>query len=187
MSSELVSEYTVVHAKSKAFYDRYERKEELKHQTHYCPGCGHGIVHKMLASAIDQLLTVTTVFRAAVAHGGVADWQGYYNVRHALGDETIPGFLGGRTPVDSPALYRSISAINHVDRIKTPLMLVVGEQDQPRFDDTQHFYDALIKAGSPAKLVVYKGEGHQITSVELGVKHIGQAIDFFRAAPSLPK
>jgi len=139
------------------------------------------------ASAIDQLLTVTTVFRAAVAHGGVADWQGYYNVRHALGDETIPGFLGGRTPVDSPALYRSISAINHVDRIKTPLMLVVGEQDQPRFDDTQHFYDALIKAGSPAKLVVYKGEGHQITSVELGVKHIGQAIDFFRAAPSLPK
>jgi 2-oxoisovalerate ferredoxin oxidoreductase beta subunit len=55
MSSELVSEYTVVHAKSKAFYDRYERKEELKHQTHFCPGCGHGIVHKMLASAIDQL------------------------------------------------------------------------------------------------------------------------------------
>jgi 2-oxoisovalerate ferredoxin oxidoreductase beta subunit len=55
MSSELVSEYTVVHAKSKAFYDRYERKEELKHQTHFCPGCGHGIVHKMLASAIEQL------------------------------------------------------------------------------------------------------------------------------------
>ena len=55
MSSELVSEYTVVHAKSKAFYDRYERKEELKHQTHFCPGCGHGIAHKMLASAIEQL------------------------------------------------------------------------------------------------------------------------------------
>jgi len=55
MSSELVSEYTVVHAKSKAFYDRYERKEELQHQTHFCPGCGHGIVHKMLASAIEQL------------------------------------------------------------------------------------------------------------------------------------
>jgi len=24
-----------------------ERKDELQHQTHYCPGCGHGIVHKM--------------------------------------------------------------------------------------------------------------------------------------------
>jgi 2-oxoisovalerate ferredoxin oxidoreductase beta subunit len=55
MSSELVPEYTVVHAKPNAFYVRYERKEELQHQTHYCPGCGHGTVHKMLARAIDAL------------------------------------------------------------------------------------------------------------------------------------
>jgi 2-oxoisovalerate ferredoxin oxidoreductase beta subunit len=48
-------EYTVVHSKAKAFYPRYERKEELQHQTHYCPGCGHGIIHKMLARAIDEL------------------------------------------------------------------------------------------------------------------------------------
>ncbi len=42
-------------SKAKAFYDRYERKDELQHQTHYCPGCGHGIIHKMLANAIDEL------------------------------------------------------------------------------------------------------------------------------------
>jgi len=134
------------------------------------------------ASAIDQLLATTTVFRAAVAHGGVADWLGYYQARHPLGDETIPGFLGGRTPADSPELYRSISPIYHVDRIKTPLLLVVGELDQPRYDDTKRFYDALIESGSPAKLVVYKGEGHQITNHELGLKHVHQALDFFRAA-----
>jgi 2-oxoisovalerate ferredoxin oxidoreductase beta subunit len=55
MSSELVSEYTVVHAKAKSFYERYERKAEQQHQTHFCPGCGHGQVHKMLARAIDEL------------------------------------------------------------------------------------------------------------------------------------
>ena len=55
MSSPSVSDYTVVRSKAKAFYDRYERKDELQHQTHYCPGCGHGIIHKMLASAIDEL------------------------------------------------------------------------------------------------------------------------------------
>ena len=55
MSSAMESEYTIVHAKSKVFYETYERKEELQHQTHYCPGCGHGIVHKMLAKAIDEL------------------------------------------------------------------------------------------------------------------------------------
>jgi len=55
MSNEMIADYTVVHAKPKAFYERYDRKEELQHQTHYCPGCGHGTIHKMLARAIDEL------------------------------------------------------------------------------------------------------------------------------------
>src|ERR1017187_8598948 len=55
MSNEMISEYEIVHQKPKAFYERYEGKAELQHQTHYCPGCGHGIVHKMLAQAIDDL------------------------------------------------------------------------------------------------------------------------------------
>ena len=42
-------------AKRKRPSTRYERKDELQHQTHYCPGCGHGIIHKMLARAIDEL------------------------------------------------------------------------------------------------------------------------------------
>ncbi len=55
MSSETVQDYTIVQGRAKSFYERYERKPELQHQTHFCPGCGHGIVHKMLARAIDEL------------------------------------------------------------------------------------------------------------------------------------
>ncbi len=55
MSSEAIQDYAVAHGRAKAFYERYERKEELQHQTHFCPGCGHGTVHKMLAKAIDDL------------------------------------------------------------------------------------------------------------------------------------
>jgi 2-oxoisovalerate ferredoxin oxidoreductase beta subunit len=55
MSSELVSEYAVAHGRAKVFYQPFERKEDLQHQTHFCPGCGHGNVHKMLARAIDEL------------------------------------------------------------------------------------------------------------------------------------
>ena len=55
MSSEMIAEYEVSHGKAKAFYERYERKDELQHQTHFCPGCGHGQTHKMLAKAIDEL------------------------------------------------------------------------------------------------------------------------------------
>jgi len=47
--------YEVVHSKSDAFYPEYERKSDLKHQTHYCPGCGHGVAHKLIAEALADL------------------------------------------------------------------------------------------------------------------------------------
>jgi 2-oxoisovalerate ferredoxin oxidoreductase beta subunit len=48
-------EYAITHQKARSFFPAYERKAELQHQTHYCPGCGHGIVHKLIARAIDEL------------------------------------------------------------------------------------------------------------------------------------
>ncbi len=47
--------FTITHERADCFYGQFERKSELQHQTHYCPGCGHGIVHKLLAQAIDDL------------------------------------------------------------------------------------------------------------------------------------
>jgi len=42
-----------------AFYEKFERHahgEGLKaRSTHYCPGCGHGLAHKFLAEAIEEL------------------------------------------------------------------------------------------------------------------------------------
>ncbi len=41
------------------FYDEFERHDHgvgLKgHSTHYCPGCGHGLAHKYIADAIEEL------------------------------------------------------------------------------------------------------------------------------------
>ena len=55
MSSELHPGYSVAHGRSKSIYPNFERKDELQHQTHFCPGCGHGNVHKMVAKALDEL------------------------------------------------------------------------------------------------------------------------------------
>ncbi len=49
------SGYEIVHSKSKVFYPEFERKTDLKHQTHYCPGCGHGVAHKLIAEALEDL------------------------------------------------------------------------------------------------------------------------------------
>jgi 2-oxoisovalerate ferredoxin oxidoreductase beta subunit len=44
---------------STVFYEKFERHahgQGLKaHATHYCPGCGHGLAHKFLGEAIDEL------------------------------------------------------------------------------------------------------------------------------------
>jgi 2-oxoisovalerate ferredoxin oxidoreductase beta subunit len=65
---------------SSVFYERFERHahgEGLKgHSTHYCPGCGHGLIHKYLAEAIDELgVQDRTV---AVSPVGCAVFMYYY-------------------------------------------------------------------------------------------------------------
>lgn len=47
--------YEVVHQRPETFYPEFERKSDLKHQTHYCPGCGHGVAHKLIAEALEDL------------------------------------------------------------------------------------------------------------------------------------
>lgn len=64
---ESVSDYDVIHSKSAVFYPRFERKTELKNQTHYCPGCGHGVAHKLIAEALEELgLQDKTIFVSPV-------------------------------------------------------------------------------------------------------------------------
>jgi 2-oxoisovalerate ferredoxin oxidoreductase beta subunit len=42
--------------KPQSLYDRFERKPgSEKSSTHYCPGCGHGIVHKLVAELLDEM------------------------------------------------------------------------------------------------------------------------------------
>lgn len=92
-------EYTVVYAKAESFYSRYERKAELQHQTHFCPGCGHGVVHKMLARAIDELgIQDRTILVGPVGCGVFTD--NYFDVGNVSAAH-------GRAPAVATAIKRS--------------------------------------------------------------------------------
>jgi 2-oxoisovalerate ferredoxin oxidoreductase beta subunit len=42
--------------KAESFFDHFERWRSTQNQTtHYCPGCGHGNVHKLIGEALDDL------------------------------------------------------------------------------------------------------------------------------------
>jgi 2-oxoisovalerate ferredoxin oxidoreductase beta subunit len=44
----------IAHQKPKSFYSEFHRKEGDPQLTHYCPGCGHGVLHKFIAEAVDD-------------------------------------------------------------------------------------------------------------------------------------
>jgi 2-oxoisovalerate ferredoxin oxidoreductase beta subunit len=99
MSSEAVQKYAISHGKAKAFYERYERKEEMQHQTHFCPGCGHGQVHKMLAMAIDLLgVQDKTILVGPVGCGAFTYY--YFDVGNVQAAH-------GRAPAVATAIKRS--------------------------------------------------------------------------------
>src|ERR1017187_1088495 len=94
-----MASYTAIHEKPEAFYDIFERKAELQHQTHYCPGCGHGIVSKLLARAIDELgVQARTVLISPVG----CSFFGYYYF-----DTGNVQVAHGRAPAVATAVKRS--------------------------------------------------------------------------------
>src|SRR6478672_7505228 len=91
--------YDLVHQKSETFYHEYERKSDLKHQTHYCPGCGHGVAHKLIAEAIQELgLQDQTIFVSPV---GCSVFAYYY---FDVGNVQV---AHGRAPAAATGLKRA--------------------------------------------------------------------------------
>jgi 2-oxoisovalerate ferredoxin oxidoreductase beta subunit len=99
MSNQAVAEYEVVRSKAKSFFPRYERKAELQHQTHFCPGCGHGIVHKILAAAIDELSVQDRTIMVGPVGCGVFTYY-YFDVGNVQAAH-------GRAPAVATAIRRS--------------------------------------------------------------------------------
>ncbi len=47
--------HTIKHQKARSLYPTFDRKAPGADVSHYCPGCGHGTVHNLIAEAIDDL------------------------------------------------------------------------------------------------------------------------------------
>jgi 2-oxoisovalerate ferredoxin oxidoreductase beta subunit len=99
MSTESAAEYAVAQGRARSFYDRYDRKEDLQHQTHFCPGCGHGTVHKMVAKAIDDLGVQDRTIMVGPVGCGVFTYY-YFDVGNVQAAH-------GRAPAVATAIKRS--------------------------------------------------------------------------------
>ena len=97
----------VKHKKPAAFYDQFLRKAPdggpAAETTHYCPGCGHGTVHKLIAEAIEDMnIGDRTIFLSPV---GCSVFAYYYmdtgNIQCAHGRAPAVGTGVTRTRDDA--------------------------------------------------------------------------------------
>jgi dipeptidyl aminopeptidase/acylaminoacyl peptidase len=118
-------------------------------------GGSHG--GTVVANAVAKL---PDTFAAGVEKFGVVDralFLRYTNRNSAIRWETK---MGG-PPELKPAVYRKANVLPDVARIKTPLLILHGEEDpQVPPQESQEFAAALKQAGKPFTYITYPHEGH---------------------------
>jgi dipeptidyl aminopeptidase/acylaminoacyl peptidase len=107
-------------------------------------------------------VTQTTRFRAAVAGAGISNWQSYYG-ENSIDQWMVPFF--GASVYDNPALYARSSAMDFIQRVKTPTLLPVGDRDgECPAPQSFEFWHALKTRGVKTQLVIYPNEGHHFSN-----------------------
>jgi dipeptidyl aminopeptidase/acylaminoacyl peptidase len=122
-------------------------------------------------------VTQTNRFRAAVAGAGISDWQSYYGENSI--DQWMTPYFGASVYKD-PAVYAKSSAINFIDKVKTPTLAVVGDRDgECPAPQSFEFWHALRDQHVPTQLVVYPNEGHGFVDPNHRTDVLVRALDWF--------
>jgi len=122
-------------------------------------------------------VTQTPRFRAAVAGAGISDWLSYYG-ENSIDQWMVPFF--GASVYKDPAVYAKSSAINFIDKVKTPTLVVVGDRDgECPAPQSFEFWHALRDMQVPTQLVVYPNEGHGFVSAEHRTDVLVRSIEWF--------
>lgn len=102
----------------------------------------------------------------------LTEWQ--------LGYSSLLSYLVGKTPMEDPSRYQSISPLYEADRIRTPTMIFHGSDDFLQVDVARNFHDVLHLNNVPVTMYEFVGEGHSLYDIEYQRMAAQMQIDFFR-------
>jgi len=132
--------------------------------------------HSWGAYLVNRIVARDHRFRAAVCWEGVADLR--------LLDSLVGGsamqrcLLGGR-PDEVPEQWQRASPIELVGRVRTPMLLVYGEDSELKPQGLA-WYTALRDHDVPCSLVLYRGEGHLLGRLENKADLFKRSASWFR-------
>jgi len=147
--------------------------------------------------AVNEIVTLTSRFKAAVSLHGYADLISVfgtfmpasegsgagrfeegpldlYNVSHT---ESGQSKMGG-PPWQYSEKYIRNSPIFAVDKVTTPLLIIKGDWDYVPMQQAEEFFTALWRLNKPARFVRYWGEGHSEGSYANRVHELHQILDW---------
>jgi dipeptidyl aminopeptidase/acylaminoacyl peptidase len=112
-------------------------------------------------------------FKAAVAESAHANLYSLYG--------TTTGYIRfGESPYRNREPYDAHSPITHVRNLKTPILLLHGENDRAvPVTQAQEFHHAATEQGVEAELVIYPGAGHGISKGTHRVDIQARVLDWF--------
>ncbi len=116
-------------------------------------GSGGGVLTAWIVGKTDR-------FKAAVSQKPVINWSSF-----ALTSDGYPLYatywFDGHTPWEDPQLYWRLSPLSLVGNVKTPTMVMVGEQDfRTPPAESEQLYAALQIRGIPTRLIRVPGASH---------------------------
>jgi dipeptidyl aminopeptidase/acylaminoacyl peptidase len=101
----------------------------------------------------------TQRFKAAASQKPVINWASL--VLTTDGTAFMTKYWFGKTPWEDPQGYWARSPLSLVGSVKTPTLVVVGDQDfRTPLSDSEQYYQALQLAGVPTGLVKVPGASH---------------------------
>lgn len=107
------------------------------------------------------LAATTDRFAAAASARSIANWESWYGSSDAQG-LTEYEFFG--PPWEQRELYRKLSPISYVEKVKIPMLMLVGDKDFRTPDtDAEQWYLALKKRRVPVEMVRYPRSTHELS------------------------
>lgn len=97
-------------------------------------------------------------FRAAIVERAVTAWDSF------TGSSDIGFFFTGEYAGTDPDSVAAQSPLSHVDKVDLPVLVIHSEHDwRCPVEQAQRYYVALKMRGVPAELLLFPGEGHELS------------------------
>jgi dipeptidyl aminopeptidase/acylaminoacyl peptidase len=131
-----------------------------------------------------QAITIyPKAFAAAVSLYGISDLSGLIATTHKFeaGYPEMLLFKPGQSQSERDAIVKDRSALTHVDKIETPLLMLHGREDKVvPLEQAELIRDAMEKRGREVRLVVFDGESHGFRKPENLVTTLDEEMAWWR-------